>query len=360
MNKKNALKWLGIYTSILLFSVAFCTFLFDPFFQYHEPYFGLKKVFNNRDYQMIGSIRHLSYDSVLVGSSVAENFNSSFIDENYNCQTLKIIRASGSCADLLHYLNIARQKQNLSNVFWCMDIFALTAPTEVTVNSDDSLKYLHTDTVLDDATYLFNKDVLFQEIPLYIASSVMNVNTDGHAYDWSDGKEFSAKKAMSAYMIPDRFVTEQDYTESLLLLEQNLENVLEEIHSHPETEYTILFPPYSMLYWHCGYTNGFGELYFMVLEKTLPSLVNCENVKVYYFQSEQEIICNLDYYMDMIHYRPEINQYMLDCVAQDSHRVTKDNIDEVLIEMRQTYHYIIEEGIYKYYDAGDKSNPEYF
>ena len=156
LNKKNALKLLGILIISMMFLVALATFLFDPFYQYHEPYLGLNRVFNNRDYQIVGSIKNLSYDSVLVGSSVAENFDSDFIDEKYDCNTIKIIRGSGTVADLLHYLNIAHQKQQLKNVFWCLDIFALTASTEVTVDSDETLKYLHTDTILDDATYLFN------------------------------------------------------------------------------------------------------------------------------------------------------------------------------------------------------------
>ena len=53
--------------------------------------------------------------------------------------------------------------------------------------------------------------------------------------------------------------------------------------------------------------------------------------------------------MDMIHYSPEINQYMLDALVQGTHKVTKDNWQEVLSGMRETYEYIISEGIYRYY-----------
>ena len=349
LKKRSALKWLAILIAAMMFLSAFITYLFDPFYQYHEPYFGLERVFNNRDYQMVGSVKNLSYDSVLVGSSVAENFDSSFLDKEYDCNTLKIIRATGSAADLLHYLEIAHGKQDLKNVFWCMDIFALTGSTEVTVASDKALKYLHTDTILDDATYLFNKDVLFKEIPLYVAYSVMGINTGGQAYDWSADKEFSAARAMQVYEKPDEVLAEQPHDEQLALLEQNLSNVLQEINGHPETEYIIMFPPYSMLWWDCGYVNGTGELYLKVLEEALPALTACDNVKLYFFQSERDIICNLDNYMDMLHYSPAINQYMLDKVVEDLNRVTEENVESVLLEMRETYEYIIEEGIYQYY-----------
>lgn len=349
MEKQKALKWLAGGIVAMMLAVAGVIYLFDPFFQYHEPYFGLKKVFYNRDYQMVGSIRNLSYDSVLVGSSVAENFNSDYLDEQFDCSSLKIIRASGSAADLLHYLELAHEKQEIKQVFWCMDIFALTSSGEVTIVSDENLKYLHTETMLDDATYLFNKDVLFKEIPHYIASSVMDVNTGGKAYDWSDGKEFSAQQAMKIYNNPAEVLAPQACEVELEFLKQNLENILLEINSHPETEYIILFPPYSMLWWDCGYKNGLGELYFKVLENTLPALADCENVKLYYFQADRDIVCNLDNYMDMIHYRPEINRYMLESVTAGSHQVSGEDVEECLQTMRSTYEYIIDEGIYEYY-----------
>lgn len=348
-DKKNALKWLGILIALMFGVVALVTYLFDPFYQYHEPYFGLKSVFYNRDYQMPGTVKNLSYDSVLVGSSVAENFDGDFIDEKFNCNTLKIIRASGSCADLLHYLSIAHQEQELKKVFWCMDVFALISSTEVTVDSDKALKYLHTDTILDDATYLFNKDVLFKEIPLFAAYSVMGMYTDGKAYDWSKGKDFSVAKAMVAYNKPEEVMPEQPHEEQLEQFNRNLNNVLDEINSHPEIEYIVMFPPYSLLWWDNGYVNGMGELYLQVVEEALTALCDCENVKLYYFQSDRDIVCNLDNYMDVLHYSPAINQYMLECVLEDSYRVTSDNVKEVIEEMRSTFEYIITEGIYQYY-----------
>ena len=87
-----------------------------------------------------------------------------------------------------------------------------------------------------------------------------------------------------------------------------------------------------------------------MVEQILTGLVDCENVMVYYYQAEQDIICNLDYYMDMVHYSPEINQYMLESIAADKGRVTTENLTEVLTHLRETYEYIITEGIYQYYE----------
>jgi hypothetical protein len=53
--------------------------------------------------------------------------------------------------------------------------------------------------------------------------------------------------------------------------------------------------------------------------------------------------------MDMIHYSPQVNQFMLDRVTRDQNRVTKDNLAATLENMHATYQYILEEGIHLYY-----------
>ena len=348
MGKKKALKKLVIVIAVLLLAVAVITFVFDPFYQYHGPLVG-EEVLYDRDYQMAGSIRNLNYDSVILGSSVAENFDGDFLEEQYGGEVIKIIRASGSTADLLYYLEQARYEQEVKRVFWCMDVFALTADTEVTANTDRSMKYLHTKTMLDDATYLFNKDVLLKKIPLSLAYAVMNRNVSGAAYNWAADKDFSAGGAMRAYQKPEQILEEQECREEMARLGQNQTLILEEIENNPQTEYIIIFPPYSMMWWDCGYTNGIGHMYLQVLEETVPMLLGQENVRVYFFTDEKEIICNLDNYMDMIHYAPRVNQYMLECVISETKQVTEENVDDVLENMQKVYQYIVEEGIYKYY-----------
>lgn len=350
MNKKRALKWLVFCLITVMLLPAIITYIFDPFYQYHKPFFNLNAALYDRDNQVVGTIRTFDYDSVLLGSSVSENFDSTFLNSQYDCQTLKIIRASGSVTDLLYYMDMAHEEQDIKNVFWCMDVFAITAPTEVTLYDDSVPRYLHTKTVFDDVTYLYNKDILFKEIPLSIANSVLDKNTKGNAYNWAADKTFSPTQAMFAYQKPDTIIPTSDISETTkTLVEQNISMVLDEITSHPEIEYTIIFPPYSLLWWDCGYTNGISNEYFYVLETLIPELLECENVSVYFFQADTNIVCDLNNYMDMIHYSPAINQYMLDCIVNGKNQVTKDNLTDTINSMYQAFDYIITEAIYEYY-----------
>ena len=351
--KKKGLRRLLLFIAAEFLLVALIVWLFDPFYQYHSPFFGMEAVLNDRDNQMPGTVRNFSYDSVLMGSSVAENFDSSFLDGTYGCRTLKIIRASGSVADLLYYLEMAQERGELRNVFWCLDIPALEASTEVTLRGGDTPGYLHTAGILDDLPYLFNKEILLERIPAMLAYSRAGINTGGHAYDWSRGKEFGAAQAMRAYdragIVLEGEPPDRDFADKKGLIGDNVALLTEQVSSHPETTYRFLIPPFSMLWWDCAYVNGELEERFYALDSAVTALLRFENVEVYCFQQEDWIVCDLDNYMDMVHYGPEVNQYMLERMAACGNRVEPEDWEAVLAQLRELARRISQEEIYRYY-----------
>ena len=67
--------------------------LFDPFYQYHKPLKGLKAVLTDKEYQCVGSLKTFDYDSVVAGSSVAENYNNGWFDQGFGCKVIKAVRS---------------------------------------------------------------------------------------------------------------------------------------------------------------------------------------------------------------------------------------------------------------------------
>lgn len=351
-NKKTALKRLMIFIAAELAIVTTVVWLADPFYQYHEPFFGLQAVLNDRENQMLGTIRNFRYDSLLVGSSVAENFDTDWLNAAYGCNALKTIRASGSMADLLYYVEMAEEEQDIGNIFWCLDIFAMNAPTEIQVYNDIP-RYLCTQTPLDDLPYLYNKEVLLEKIPAMIVSSILGRNTGGQAYNWAEGKNFSAEGAMRWYDRPRDTgvdIAQKSPETNVGVVQENVKMLAEQIEKHPEIQYRFLIPPYSMLWWDCAWVNGEEEERFYILEQTLSMLCSLDNVEVYYFQNDRDIVCDLDYYMDMIHYSPEVNQFMLEQMRAGNYRLTEENREEILADMRDLVRCIYEEEIYRYYE----------
>ena len=358
MEKAKYLRKLCVVIAAELFLAALIVWFFDPFYQYHAPLAGMKAVLNDRDNQMPGTIRNFSYDSVLAGSSVAENFDSGYLDEIYGCRTLKLIRASGSVADLLYYLEMAQKNHKLRNVFWCLDIFALNSSTDVTLLGGDTPRYLHTGAVFDDIPYLFNKEILLEKIPLMLVSEHLEINTGGNAYNWARNKVFGADQAMRAY---DRSgvgetgeIGQKDFSERKELIEDNISLLTGQIGAHPEITYRFLFPPYSMLWWDCAYVNGELAERLYILEEVLSALTEFDNTEIYFFQAEEEIVCDLDNYMDMIHYSPEVNRIMLEKMAAGENRVTRENMREILEKMRNLTERISREDIWRYYPVSSE------
>ena len=350
MSKKKALKILVGMIVIEVLAVVMLVWLFDPFYQYHEPFFGLQKVMYDRDNQVPGSIRNFEYDRVILGSSMAENFDTDYLDGQDGLVTLKVIKSAGSIADLIYYLEMVHEYQEVQEIYWGLDIAALIADPQTVMYAEDIPGYLHTDSILDDVEYIFNKQVIMEKIPLNIAYSGMNDYVGGDAYQWYKDKEFSAAQAMRAYVKPIENLPQQDVTEHQNNVQRNVQMMVQEIQAHPEIEYKLFFTPYSMLWWDCGYTNGISNAYFYALEETMKGLLECENAELYFFQTKRDIVCDLDNYMDMFHYKPWVNQYMLEAMEKGEHRVTRDNYQQALSDMQELYHYIVEKGIYLYYD----------
>ena len=346
---KNQLKFFCFSVAGLLLLCMFVVWFFDPFYQYHMPFFGLKPVLYERETQMPGSIRHFSYDSLLVGSSVVENCDSTYLDDKLGTKTLKIVKGSGSAPDLLYYVDMAQRERDITHVFYGLDLFSLMNTTEVTVVSEYSPNYLFTSTPFDDFSYLFNKDILFKKIPLSIIYSLQGKYCDGKAYYWADGKTFSKEQAMSTYQRPEIKKPQVDFSDKKEIISANVQKLEAMVKEHPNTRYVFFLPPYSLLYWDEVIRVGEKNQYAYALEMVLCTLADEKNVEIYSFLMDRDIILDLNFYMDTVHFSTQINQYMLQCMVEN-YRITEENLDVILKDFSETCDFIEKEGIYQYYD----------
>lgn len=84
-------------------------------------------------------------------------------------------------------------------------------------------------------------------------------------------------------------------------------------------------------------------------QASAQALLSCDNVKLYYFQNDPDIIYNLDLYMDPIHFTADINHYMVTQMQQDNYRLTPQNYLSELQKMRELVQEMEESEIGKYY-----------
>lgn len=324
---------------LLLFFCGLLVYLVDPFFHYHKPWFHLKEVLNEKEYQCPGSLTHFDYDAVLAGSSVVENNDNSWFNQDFHCTVIKAVRSYGATADLCDLLDRAFRHRRVKQVFYNLDPSALHAEPVLTFASSGAPMYLYDNNPFNDVQYLWNKDVILKRIPYMIANSYLVPYDENLSYNWMEGKTFGQAAVLSRYYrIPDAEVKfsadkkpvqkpENCYQDEL---RGNIALLEQELSARPDTEFHIFIPPYSMLWWDNMNRSGELESTFYEEREAVHALLSHPNVRLYLLQNIPEIITNLDYYMDTIHFSMEINHRIEQELLSDRYLVTKEKEEQVM------------------------------
>lgn len=140
------------------------------------------------------------------------------------------------------------------------------------------------------------------------------------AYSWQDAHTFSEDCVLSQYKRPQQMQSKPvDYYHAAA--QKNLDNILPFVDEHPNTTFYFFFPPYSILWWDLNRQAGTLDAVLEMTEYLIDRLLQYENVQVFYFQNEAEIINDLNNYRESMHFSREVNQWMAQCIAEGSHRV---------------------------------------
>lgn len=343
------LRQFAVRTAALLAAVVGVVALLDPFYQYHAPLPGLKAVLTDKEYQCIGTLRNFDYDALLVGSSVCENYNNHWFDEGFDCTAIKAIRSYGATADLCYLLEEACATHDLKYVFYNIDPSSLSASTEPTYESTGCPMYLYDRNYFNDYSYWLNKSVLLEKIPYMFAYSLVGDYDEGDSYNWAQWKYFGRDMATGMYDRLPGVEQMQPETANEAELAGNIALLTAQVEAHPETTFKFFFSPYSMLWWDNAYRSGERDAVIYNEKQAIGALLSYDNAEVYFYQDDEDVITNLDNYMDMIHFSKEINYAVYDKLARGEDRLTEENYEDRLERMRALSDRIVQKDILEYY-----------
>lgn len=335
MRAKRAFWHLIGYVTAGMALVALFVFLIDPFYHYHKAWFGLPVILENAVYQTSGPARNFEYDSVIVGTSMTENFHASWFDETHGWNTLKLSYSGARTDDLKAILGqIFMREKSPENIVLDVNTYQLTVdPCSAYVTRPE---YLYDSSFITDVSYLYNQDVLLacmDRIWAKLQKKESNLDT---AYTWEDEEVFGKEKTLESEKKVRSEMSESHI--SMEICDANLENITTFIAEHPETNFYVFYPPYSMLYWEREMLRGDLEEVMAIFQRSIERLMEYENVKIYYFQNQKEIISDLENYRDATHYRPEYNKYICECFQTKENLLTTENYEKTLQEM---YEYVL-------------------
>ncbi len=334
MTEKKAFYSLTGYLAGALVLVALAVFLVDPFYHYHGAWFGMPVVLENAVYQTPGAARNLEYDSVIVGTSMTENFHTSWFDEAMGWKTLKLSYSGASTDDLKAILDqVYSDEESPQNIVMDLNAYQLMVdPASVYAPRPE---YLYDEKIVTDVSYLYNQDVLLASVNRVLDGLHGKESNLDEAYTWEDEIHFGKTHVWEAEWQTRYGMVYEPV--NLKVCDQNMDNILPFIEAHPETTFYIFYPPYSMMYWEREMIRGSWEEILVLYKYSIERFLEYENVELYYFQDEKEIISDLDNYRDATHHRPEYNKYICECIAAKRNLLTKENYEARIQDM---YEYV--------------------
>ena len=299
----------------------------DPFFHYHKPLSGFPYQVDNQLSQNPGMAKNMEYDSAILGSSMTVNFNTHWFEELMGLDTIKLSYSAAFPKDQANIMEIIfEHNPDVKKIFLGIDVITYTGAVDQTKYPIP--EYLYDENLLNDVSYVLNKDVLLNYVLRPIADPEPTDLATVYASWWTE-EYYSEEWVLHNYTSPKQVeeVTAADaYIPSV---EENLTvNICPYIEANSQTEFVIFFPPYSILYWNDVLKENHLEATIEEYRYIANRLNAYDNVEVYFFPDREDIILDLNHYADYSHYHPDFNRVMTECFATGECLVAKEGTEE--------------------------------
>lgn len=325
---------------IVLFLILLLMVIADPYFHYHGKMPGMKYRINNERYINDGILKHFEYDAVITGTSMNQNFKTSQMNELWGTNAVKVPFSGAGFKEISENLEKAFASDNkIKYVLWGIDYNGLLRDADYVAYSEYP-EYLYDDNILNDVSYVWNKEILVSGLLTNLIMTLQGEETtsfDEYA-SWDVGRGWDFIK-QTHYSDPKILPMQNELTleEEAMIRENLINNIVSLAEANPETTFILFYAPYSILYWDEIYRNG--TLVKQLLTENIASeiLLECDNIELYSFFNKTDLICDLNYYRDNIHYVNDINDAILLWITNGIGKVTKDNYKE-LIQMEYNFY----------------------
>ena len=304
---------------VFLFGTVALVAFVDPFQIYHAAAHFVPPCENGvQNYANAGVARSWDYDSVVIGSSMTENFVPSQLDALFGGRFVKLPINAGSPYNHRQMMELAFRTHEIKTVLCCVDADALTY--FYTQPKTEMPDYLYSESLADDVSYWFNVSVLFKYIPRCLASwGRTDPDLRDKMYAWGDLYPYGAEAALKGARIDGTVYPQKECPAPFAMSQQTMlnveNNIVPFVEAHPETEFLFFFPPYALVSWYRFYRGGTLDYHLSQVEAVAARLLAYPNVRVYDFRARTDWILNLDNYIDDHHYGPWINAAMAEDMA---------------------------------------------
>lgn len=342
MIEKKQKKWFltTLLTTIgVLFAILIVMVVVDPYFHFHGPVKGISYRLYSERYMNSGIAKHFEYDAVITGSSMNQNFKTSLMDELFGTNAIKIPFSGAGFEEIKKNLEVAlNSKNDVKYVLWGIDYNGLNREYDWQ-GYDEYPEYLYDKNPFNDTSYIYNKTILFEGLlnTFFWNLSGGETTTFDEYSTWDGGQGWesvSKTYKRSEEILPMETITEKEVKR---VKENITENIVKLAKAYPETEFILFYTPYSALYWESIYRKGWLDKQIQMEQIATELMLECENIKLFSFCQETEITGDVNNYRDKEHYVAEINDMIMQWIAEGRGLVTKDNYMDIINWEREYY-----------------------
>lgn len=311
----------------------------DPFFHYHAPLSWYPYVVDDQVDMNPGLARHMDYDSVLLGSSMTVSFDTSWFKDEMGLATQKLSYNGAFPKDQANIMDILfdAKGESVKQVFLGID--ELNYSSDIEQTKYPVTDYLYDKNLLNDVKYIFNKDVLLDYVLRPVVDQKDKSDWNNIYKMWWQPIHYNFPNVRLYFEKAEKVADTTPVEAYLESIGKNLDvNIIPYIEAYPDTKFTIFYPPYSILYWYNADRRSQIDMIVQKYDYMTRRLLQYDNVEVFFFQNNEEIICDFNNYADYTHYSPEVCHYIVKCFADGDHKVTVDNLDEELNTLSNLAH----------------------
>ena len=333
-------------TLALLLLIGGITVFMDPFFHYFGPRDSINYRLYNQRYQNDGITRHFEYDAIITGTSMIENFKTSECDALFGTNSIKIPFSGASYKELNETLERALvYNDQVSVIFRGIDLGRLFSDKDY-MRYESYPDYLYDEHLLNDVSYLFNKDLFVDDV---IGAIEFDMHSDtSHTFDrysnWQNKHTYGKEAVLAEYERPKASEKIREFSaEDEEVVRGNIrQNVTDLVEANPQITFYLFMPPYSIVYWDSLNQEGKVQRAIDGQRVAIEMILQYDNVRLFGFFDEFDLICDLNQYRDDIHYGEQINTQMLEWMHDGEHELTLDNYEayiQALSDFYTTYPY---------------------
>lgn len=324
-----------------LWLVGWVNYIVDPLQFYHRARFYQPVFSEEQRFQNPGLAKNYSGDTIIIGSSMTENFVPAEVNELLGGKAVKLSMSGASAREEALIAELALGSGEVKTVLWGLDFASLKgAPDRVRDEDVPFPYYLYDRQPLNDVAYLLSITTLQNSTQIlsnfYRGLPATSPELE-YLNNWSGEYWFNRQPLLEQWQqeAADRpsgikLYGGVDGSPAAMQL-SFARNILPLVQDHPDVHFIIYYPPYSVLRYRSLWEED-PQFFYAELEVKsyiFAQLQDAPNVSLYDFQADPALSFNLDQYKDYSHHSTLYNRYILEAIAGENKKylVTAANID---------------------------------